>query len=91
MYHIANLGQFLISFSTEARGDANEGSDWDVIVILDKPSVSFDEKGDLDYTLWTKGLELSEETNTLEYTRSQWKSLPHSLFKINVLNEGIRL
>lgn len=81
----------IILYGSRARGDANKGSDWDVIVILDKQSVSFNEKGDLDYALWAKGLELGEEINTLEYTRSQWESLPPSLFKYNVQNEGIRL
>ena len=43
------------------------------------------------YALWTKGLEIGEEINTLEYTRKQWDSLPPSLFKHNVLTEGIKL
>lgn len=45
----------IILYGSRARGEAHEGSDWDVIVILDKPSVSFKEKGDIDYALWTKG------------------------------------
>lgn len=81
----------IILYGSRARGDAGKDSDWDVIVILDKPSISFNARGDIDYALWTKGLELGEEINTLEYTRSQWDSLPPSLFKINVQNEGIRL
>lgn len=81
----------IILYGSRARGEARKDSDWDVIVILDKPSVSFSEKGDIDYLLWTKGLELGEEINTLEYTKSQWESLPPSLFKFNVQNEGIRI
>lgn len=81
----------IILYGSRARGEAHKGSDWDIIVILDKPSISFNEKGDIDYALWTKGLEFGEEINTLEYTRSQWNSLPPSLFKFNVQNEGIRL
>lgn len=81
----------IILYGSRARGDARQDSDWDIVVIIDKPSMSFDEKGNIDYALWTKGLEIGEEINTLEYTRKQWDSLPPSLFKHHVLTEGIKL
>lgn len=81
----------IILYGSRARGEARKDSDWDVVVILDKPSLNFSEKGNIDYALWTKGLEIGEEINTLEYTREQWNSLPPSLFKHNVLSEGIRI
>ena len=81
----------IILYGSRARGEARKDSDWDVVVIIDKPSLTFSEKGKIDYLLWTKGMELGEEINTLEYTRKQWDSLPPSLFKHNVLSEGIRL
>ena len=81
----------IILYGSRARGEATKDSDWDIIVIIDKPSMTFSEKGNIDYALWVKGLELGEEINTLEYTRNQWNSLPPSLFKHNVLTEGIKL
>ncbi|MBR1880366.1 MAG: nucleotidyltransferase domain-containing protein [Prevotella sp.] len=84
-------GADIILYGSRARHEARKDSDWDVIVIVDKPSMSFEEKGNIDYLLWNKGLEYGEEINTLEYTRKQWDSLPPSLFKYNVINEGIRL
>jgi len=81
----------IILYGSRARGEARKDSDWDVVVIIDKPSLTFSEKGKIDYLLWTKGMELGEEINTLEYTRKQWDSLPPSLFKHNVISEGIRL
>ena len=81
----------IILYGSRARGEARKDSDWDVIVIIDKPTLKFSEKGMIDYTLWTKGLELGEEINTFEYTRKQWDDLPPSLFKHNVITEGIKL
>ena len=81
----------IILYGSRVRHEAREDSDWDVIVIVDKPSPKFSEKGDIDYALWTKGMEYGEEINTLEYTKEQWERLPPSLFKFNVQNEGIRL
>lgn len=81
----------IILYGSRARGEARDDSDWDIVVIIDKPSMNFSEKGAIDYALWMKGLEQGEEINTLEYTRKQWDNLPPSLFKHNVLTEGVRL
>ena len=37
-------GQVLL-YGSRARGEAHEGSDWDLLIILDKPKI---EKGDYD-------------------------------------------
>ena len=64
-------------------------SDWDVLAIVDKPRLSLKDRTNLQYPIWDKGLELGQEINVFPYTRSQWEAAPLSLFKYNVMQEGI--
>ena len=81
----------IILYGSRARGDAREDSDWDIVVLLNKPPMPHDERYALAYKLWDKGQDIGEEINTLVYTKDQWDSAPPSLFKYNVREEGIQL
>jgi len=89
--HQAEPTAQIILYGSRARGDARENSDWDVLAIIDKPRLTLQDRSSLQYTLWDKGLDLGEEINVFTYTRKQWEQAPLSLFKYNVLNEGITL
>lgn len=39
----------IILYGSRARGDARKGSDWDVLVIVDRPRLTVEEKGNLEY------------------------------------------
>ena len=81
----------IILHGSRARGDARDDSDWAVVVLLNKPPMSHDERYELAYTLWDKGQDIGEEINTLVYTQEQWNNAPPSLFRYNVREEGIQL
>lgn len=81
----------IILYGSRARGDAREDSDWDIVVLLNKPPMPHDERYAIAYELWEKGQDIGEEINTLVYTKDQWDSAPPSLFKYNVREEGIQL
>ena len=81
----------IILYGSRARGDVHEHSDWDVLAIVDKPRLTLKDRGNLQYRLYDKGLDLGEEINVFPYTRQQWEQAPLSLFKHNVMTEGVAL
>lgn len=81
----------IILYGSRARGDYRKDSDWDVIVLLNKPSMSYMDRSEMACELWEKGLELGEEVNAFVYTKTQWDSAPPSLFKYFVKEEGVML
>lgn len=81
----------IILYGSRARGDARPDSDWDVIVLLDREKFEPGERGNIDYELWMKGLDIGEEINTREYTRQEWDNHPKTIFKYFVQTEGIKL
>lgn len=81
----------IILYGSRARGDAREDSDWDIIVLLNKPPMTHSARNEIACDVWEKGLEIGKEINAFVYTLDQWNSSPLSMFKYNVMEEGIRL
>ena len=81
----------ILLFGSRARGTARKDSDWDVVVLLNRPSMSNDERGDISFNIWESGQAIGEEINAFVYTDKQWESAPPSLFKFNVQQEAIEL
>lgn len=81
----------MILFGSRARGDAHEGSDWDILILLDKDRIRIE-----DYTLYSYpfrelGWDLGQYINVVLITKKAWQQDVASPFHENVAEEGITI
>lgn len=77
-------GSTLCLYGSRARGDHHEDSDWDLLLLLDKPKL---EHGDFDkysYPFVLLGWDFGEDIRPQAYTKEEWFNGPHSMFYYNV-------
>ena len=81
----------LILFGSQARGDAREDSDWDLLVLLNKDERNFLEDYDrYGYPFSEIGDKYGTYISVKIYTEKGWNLYP-SPFRCNVENEGIEI
>ena len=77
-------------YGSEARGDARENSDIDLLILVDQPSVSDKDEDRIFAPLYQIELQTGVAINPLIMPKREWgKRL--SPFYINVENEGVKL
>lgn len=85
-------GANIILYGSEARGEALEDSDIDVLILLNKNQVKFDDKTRINDALYDIELETGIIISSIIYTKKQWENRPFKTpFYINIMNEGIKL
>jgi len=78
-------------YGSHARGDFHEGSDWDLLILLDKNEQSWDDFGTYGYPFVEMGIELGEEINPMIYTKKEWEQRSFTPFYHNVEHDKIAL
>ena len=77
-------GSTLYLYGSRARGDYHSDSDWDLLLLLDKPKL---EQGDFNrysYPFVLMGWDLGADIRPHAYTKEEWFNGLHSLFFYNV-------
>lgn len=78
-------------FGSEARGEARIDSDIDLLILLNQNHVSWQDKERIVAPLYNIELQTSTIINPIIYSQADWKNRPLDYFKLNVMNEGVRL
>ena len=63
-----------ILFGSRATGKAREDSDWDVLILLDKPEVSIRDEQAFRHNLYDLELEIGEVISTFVYGENDWNT-----------------
>ena len=73
----------LYLYGSRARGDAREDSDWDILILLDKPKITLDDYS-VGYPFREAGWEMGEEINPQIYSKEEWRHYSFTPFYKNV-------
>lgn len=71
-------------YGSRARGDWHENSDWDLLVLLDKPRLEYGDFDKYSYPFVEMGWDIGEDIRPHAYTKQEWFNGPHAMFYYNV-------
>ena len=81
----------VILFGSQARGDAREDSDWDLLVLIDKKEKTLEDEDIYGFPFDKIGWNFGVAINTILYTTADWEKRKITPFYKNVEKEGIEI
>ncbi len=77
-------GASLWLYGSRARGDARPDSDYDLLILLDKDTLSALDYDRYNYPLYDLGLDINVDISPRIFTKKQWISWSYDPFNKNV-------
>ena len=84
-------GSSLLLYGSRARGDASKNSDWDLLILLDKPDLSESDYDNISFPFTMLGWNIGELISPQMYTKKDWESISFLPFHKNVEYDKIVL
>jgi len=79
----------LILFGSQARGDARPDSDWDLLLLLDKEKITYEDENKYAYPFAEMGWDYGTYISVKMYTQNEWQSRSFTPFYKNVQKDGV--
>ena len=84
-------GGQLILYGSRARNEATEDSDWDLLILLDKPMIEHKDYDNVAYPFAALSWDVGELISPILYTKNEWEKYSFTPFYKNVEEDGIIL
>ena len=81
----------VLLFGSQARGDAHSGSDWDILILLNKKRVELNDYDMIAYPFRELGWDLGAVINPILYSFEDWQKQSITPFYKNVIHDCVRL
>lgn len=82
-------GSHVLLYGSRARGNFHKDSDWDILVILNKPKIEQNDYDEVVYPLTALGWKIGEMIIPVVYTREEWQQNSFTPFYKNVEQDSI--
>ena len=77
-------GSTLYLYGSRARGDYHEDSDWDLLLLLDKQKLEYEDFDRYSFPFVMMGWDYGADIRPHAYTKDEWHNSPHAMFYYNV-------
>ena len=84
-------GSHLLLYGSRARGDSRADSDWDMLVLLNRPQNEDEDFRQISYPLMELGFDLGQYFSIHTYSQQEWQNMNFLPFYKNVEQDKIVL
>ncbi|MBR1427110.1 MAG: nucleotidyltransferase domain-containing protein [Paludibacteraceae bacterium] len=84
-------GSHLLLYGSHARGDNRPDSDWDLLVLLNRPQNENEDFRTISYPIMELGFDMGQYFSVHTYTQQEWDSMHFLPFYKNVEQDKIVL
>lgn len=84
-------GSKVLLYGSRARGDSHDDSDWDILLLVNKPTIEQEDYKTMVYPITSYGWDINEMIIPIIKTKKEWEEDPYTIFHKNVEQDAITI